>query len=88
MNPYLIGRILDGLATNRRGRAFIEAAEWNDAQLSSLRKTPFRYLGSVRSFTILAHTFVSWIENGAVVQMHKGTEPTDQILRTARSNEQ
>jgi GNAT superfamily N-acetyltransferase len=88
INPYLIGQILDGLATNGAGRAFIEAAEWNDAQLWSLRKTPFRYLGSVRSFTILGHTFVSWMRSDAVLQMHKGAEPTDQILRTARSNEQ
>jgi len=60
MNPHLIGRVLDVFATNGGGRAFIEAAEWNDAQLSSLRKTPFRCLGSVRSFKIFDHTLVSW----------------------------
>jgi ribosomal protein S18 acetylase RimI-like enzyme len=88
INPYLIGQILDGLATNGAGRAFIEAAEWNGAQLSSLRKTQFRCLGSARSFTILGHIFVSWIRSDGVMQMHKDAEPTDQILRTARSNEQ
>jgi GNAT superfamily N-acetyltransferase len=87
MNPYLIGHILDDLATNCAGRAFIEAAEWNDAQLSSLRKTPFRCLGSVRSFTVLGHTFVSWMRNDAVVHMHQGAKPTAQIPRTARSHE-
>jgi Acetyltransferase (GNAT) family len=60
MNPYLIDRILDVFATNFGGRAFIEAAEWNDAQLSSLRKTPFRCLGVVRSIKIFDHTLVSW----------------------------
>ena len=38
MNRYLISRILDSLSDNCGGRAFIEAAEWNEAQLSSLRK--------------------------------------------------
>jgi ribosomal protein S18 acetylase RimI-like enzyme len=88
INPYLIGQILDGLATNGAGRAFIEAAEWNDAQLSSLRKTRFRCLGSVRSFTILGHTLALWMRSDAIVQMRKGAEPTDQVLRTAQSNEQ
>jgi len=82
MNPYLVHCILDGLAMNSGGRAFIEAAEWNDAQLSSLRKTPFRRLGSVRSFTILGHTFVSWSEYAAAAKEHRGAEPIDQILRT------
>lgn len=87
MNPFLVGQILDGLATNGAGRAFIEAAEWNDAQLSSLRKTPFRCLCSVRCFTILGHTFVSWMRNDAVMQVHQGAKPIAQVPRTARSNE-
>jgi hypothetical protein len=83
INPYLICRILDGLAMNCRGRAFIEVAEWNDPQLSSLRKTPFRCLGSARSFTIMGYTLVSWIKNDIVAQINKGTDPADQILGTA-----
>jgi GNAT superfamily N-acetyltransferase len=88
MNPYLIGRVLDGLATNCGGRAFIEVAEWNNAQLSSLRKTPFRRLGCARSFAIRSCTFVSWTKNDTDVKINKGVESADQILRTARSNEQ
>jgi ribosomal protein S18 acetylase RimI-like enzyme len=60
MNLYLIGHILNSFATNCAGRAFIEAAEWNDAMLLSLRKTSFRRLGLARSFTIIGYTFVSW----------------------------
>jgi ribosomal protein S18 acetylase RimI-like enzyme len=60
MNRYLISRIVDSLSENCGGRAFIEAAEWNEAQLSSLAKTSFRCLGSFRSFCILGATFVSW----------------------------
>jgi ribosomal protein S18 acetylase RimI-like enzyme len=88
INPYLISQILDGSATNGARRAFIEAAEWNDAQLRSLRKSAFRRLGSVRSFSILGHTIALWTRSDTITQMHKGPEPTDQILRTARSNEQ
>jgi hypothetical protein len=89
VNPYLVGQILDCFATNCRGRAFIEAAEWNNAQLSSLQKTSFRCLGSVRSFTILGHKWVSWIGNDAAVRrIHKPADSTVQISKTARSNEQ
>jgi len=41
-NPLLVTFILGSMAVEGSGRAFIEAAEWNTAQLSSLRKTPFR----------------------------------------------
>lgn len=88
INPYLVGTILGQLTSDCGARAFIEAAEWNEAQLSSLRKTPFRYLGSVRSFTILGHTFGSWTRSDAVAQTQESSESSDQIMRTARSNEQ
>jgi ribosomal protein S18 acetylase RimI-like enzyme len=45
INPFLVTHILRSLAGECSGRAFIEAAEWNQAQLSSLTKTPFRRLG-------------------------------------------
>jgi len=63
MNPLLVAHILDGLAGSGVSRAFIEAAEWNDAQLTSLRKTPFHQLGQVSSFTIFGHKFIHWTRN-------------------------
>ena len=63
MNPLLVTHILRSLAGECGGRAFIEAAEWNQAQLSSLRKTPFRRLGWARKATIFRHTMVWWAEN-------------------------
>jgi len=60
INPLLVNYILGHLATDCGGRAYIEAAEWNEAQLNSLQKTPFCRLGAVRSFTIYKHTFISW----------------------------
>lgn len=62
LNPILVGHILRSLARDCSGRAFIEAAEWNEAQLSSLRKTPFRRLGMAGSATLLGRKFTSWAE--------------------------
>ncbi len=59
-NPLLVNHILRYLASDGPGRAFIEAAEWNHAQLSSLTKTPFRLLGYARKLTIRSQTIVWW----------------------------
>ena len=66
LNPLLVTQILHNLSGECHGRAFIEAAEWNQAQLASLRRTPFRRLGSARKFTLLRHTMVCWDENKTV----------------------
>lgn len=63
MNPILVTSILRALTTEGAGRAFIEAAEWNQAQLSSLTKTPFRRLGCARKLTIFGRTIVCRAEN-------------------------
>jgi ribosomal protein S18 acetylase RimI-like enzyme len=68
LNPFLVGFILRSAATESQGRAFIEAAEWNQAQLASLQRTPFRRLGSARKFTIFRHTIVHWGSNESVQQ--------------------
>ena len=60
INPSLVNYILSTLAGESQGRAFIEAAEWNQAQLSSLSKTPFRRVGSARKLTFLGKTIVLW----------------------------
>ena len=60
MNPILVGNILGSLAREAAGRALIEAAEWNHAQLSSLAKTPFRCLGAAKKSTIFGHSVVRW----------------------------
>jgi ribosomal protein S18 acetylase RimI-like enzyme len=68
MNPFLVTNILRGLAAEGAGRAFIEAAEWNQAQLSSLTRTPFRRLGRARKVTIFGHALVWWAEDETVHQ--------------------
>jgi ribosomal protein S18 acetylase RimI-like enzyme len=88
INPFLVTHILGNLATIGGGRAFIEAAEWNEAQLSSLRKTPFRRMGRARSFSVFGHTIVSWVENEPVEQTQKDTQRRDAAPTMARSHEQ
>jgi|HubBroStandDraft_1064217.scaffolds.fasta_scaffold194163_2 ribosomal protein S18 acetylase RimI-like enzyme len=60
LNPLLVTQILHNLSAECHGRAFIEAAEWNQPQLASLRRTPFRLLGSARKLTLFRHTMVFW----------------------------
>lgn len=73
MNPFLVTHILQSLATVGAGRAFIEAAEWNQAELSSLRKTPFRCLGMARKLAIFGRTIVWWSKKGTNAQYTKST---------------
>jgi ribosomal protein S18 acetylase RimI-like enzyme len=87
INPLLVTHILRNLAATCGGRAFIEAAEWNEAQLSSLRKTPFCQLGLARTFTMFGHTFASWYEKQNTEQLQKGAERPGKALKTVRPNE-
>jgi GNAT superfamily N-acetyltransferase len=63
INPALVNHVLSALATGRRNHAFIEAAEWNVAQLSSLGKTPFRPFGRAWKGGFFGKTFVLWDRN-------------------------
>ena len=65
LNPFLVKYRLRKLAPEGACRAFIEAAEWNHAQLSSLEKTPFHRLGRARKWLLFGCTTVSWADNGA-----------------------
>jgi ribosomal protein S18 acetylase RimI-like enzyme len=78
VNPLLVSSILCSLAAECRGRAFIEAAEWNQPQLASLRKTPFHRLGRARKRTILRRTIVYWDQN----QTTDKRGPKEQFIAT------
>jgi GNAT superfamily N-acetyltransferase len=71
LNPLLVSYILRCLAAECHGRAFIEAAAWNQAQLASLQRTAFRRLGSAKKFTILRRTIVCWDREEAVERKHE-----------------
>ena len=69
-----------------RARAFIEAAEWNQAQLSSLARTPFRRLGWARKVTILGRTVSIWWK-GKAAEEEQHTRPKEQLLAERRRSE-
>jgi ribosomal protein S18 acetylase RimI-like enzyme len=68
VNPLLVSQILHKLSIECRGRAFIEAAEWNQAQLASLRRTPFHRLGLGRRLAIFGRATVCWDPRQAIEQ--------------------
>jgi hypothetical protein len=63
MDWFLMTHILHRLAAEGRARAFGEAAEWNQASLSSFAMTPFRRLASARKFTVFSRAIVCWEKN-------------------------
>jgi Acetyltransferase (GNAT) family len=87
MHWLLTTYVLQTLASEGGARAFADTGEWNQAQLASFKMTPFRRLGLVRSFTILGHTFVSWVENEPAVQIHTSADQRDKVSTVARSHE-
>jgi len=60
INPALVKYILRTLAEEGKSRALIEVGEWNQAQLKSLRKTPFRSFGVASKYRIFGRNFVIW----------------------------
>jgi len=60
INPLLVNYILSRLRMEKKNRAFIEAAEWNAPQLSSLGRTPFRRVGMASKHQRLGKTRVVW----------------------------
>jgi GNAT superfamily N-acetyltransferase len=60
INPLLVNYILSRLKLENKDRAFIEAAEWNVAQLSSLGRTPFQLVGKASIRRRPGKTVVTW----------------------------
>jgi len=73
INPLLVTQILGCLAMERAHRAFIEAAEWNEPQLSSLTRTPFRRLGIAKKWSIIHRAVVRWSRQESPIQESKKT---------------
>jgi ribosomal protein S18 acetylase RimI-like enzyme len=88
INPFLVTHILHSMTGECGGRAFIEAAEWNEAQLSSLRKTPFRCMGWAKKSTIFHRTIVCWAQTEVVQQVQTDTQRRDRVSTVARPHEQ
>jgi L-amino acid N-acyltransferase YncA len=87
MHWLLTAYILQTLAAGGAARAFADTHEWNQAQISSFKMTPFRQLGLVRSFTLWGRTFVRWIDKKSLEETQKGTVQRDRNTSLARSHE-
>lgn len=85
LNPYLITYILSQLVTS--GRAYIEAAEWNSAQLSSLAKTSFQCLGSVAQCRIFGGTLLRWSPYLPAGRLQEGSRRKANTMTLLRPNE-
>ncbi len=88
INPILVTEILHYMTTKGASRAFIEAAEWNAAQLSSLQKTAFRPLGLARSFVVFGRRFTYWDEGEVAEQVQKAIKGRTSARVMARPHEQ
>jgi len=88
MHWLLTAYILQTLAAEGRARAFADTGEWNEAQLSSFKMTPFRRLGMVRSFEIFGCKWVNWVHPKCVISAQNVTESSDKGRVMARSHEQ
>jgi len=62
VNRSLVLKILEMLAAERKGHAYIEVAEWNTSQLKSLSRMPFQKLGCARKFRVFGRTLTMWSE--------------------------
>jgi GNAT superfamily N-acetyltransferase len=60
INPMLVNYILSQLKLEKKNRAFIESAEWNVSQLSSLSRTAFRLVGKASIRRRPGKTLVIW----------------------------
>lgn len=87
INPYLVTQILQVLSSESCARAFIEAGEWNRAQLLSLEKTAFIRLGCVKSCSIFGYKWNTWSENSSAQQVQIKIEQAIKIETVANSRE-
>jgi len=73
VNPTLVSYILAALTQEGKSRAYIEAAEWNQAELKSLGRTTFHLLGRARKTAFLGRTIVEW-RTEQMQNVRSGTE--------------
>jgi hypothetical protein len=88
MDWFLMTHILQRLAAEGRARAFGEAAEWNQASLSSFAMTPFRRLGCARKFTVLGRTIVSWSAGEPLPQARRDSVKAPRPVTSRRTSQE
>jgi ribosomal protein S18 acetylase RimI-like enzyme len=84
---FLISLILNSLHAEGVTRVFGDVAEWNQPSLSFYKMTPFRRLGSVRTYRIFGYKLTHWGAANCVKHQKKNTVQRDDITAVLRSNE-
>jgi hypothetical protein len=87
MDWVLMTHILHELAAEGAARAFGEAAEWNQASVSSFAMNSFRSLGSARKFTICGRTIVYWSADEPVPRAQRASVNVPRPVTNQRSSQ-
>jgi GNAT superfamily N-acetyltransferase len=83
----LTNHILYTLAAEGWSRAFADTHEWNRAQLAAFQMTPFRALGSVKTYKLFSRVLTSWRSSRPVARIEQKVGPSAKTATVLRSNE-
>lgn len=83
----LTNHILYMLSAEGWSRAFADTGEWNRAQLAAFHMTPFRALGSVRTYRWFGRVLTTWSPSGSGVQIGQKVGRSTKTAPMLRSNE-
>lgn len=83
----LTNHILCTLAAEGWSRAFADTHEWNRRQLAAFQMTPFRALGSVKSYKLFGRVLTSWSASSSTAQLGQRAGRGAKTVSILRSNE-
>ena len=83
---FLTGYILTALASEGGARAYADTHEWNQAQLASFKMTPFRPLGTVRTYQFFGQHLMSWVTPKEERKTLQSAPRKEESLDARRSN--
>ncbi|MDE3111129.1 MAG: GNAT family N-acetyltransferase [Acidobacteriota bacterium] len=85
---YLIMSVLHALKAGGAARVYADMGEWNRGSLALYDKlTPFRRLGTARTFTLFGLKFITWDDRPATQAPQKATQWNQRPLTKAKSQE-
>jgi hypothetical protein len=82
----LTNRILETLAVEGCSRAFADTGEWNRAQLAAFKVTPFRALGSVKTYKLFGRRLTTWSAGGSAGQIRQMVGRSPKTMSEPRLN--
>jgi hypothetical protein len=83
----LTNHILYTLAAEGWSRAFADTGAWNRAQLAAFQMTPFRVLGSVKTYKLFGRLLTSWSVNRPRSHISEKITRNGKTATMLRSNE-